>query len=66
MLGGLEPAAVGNRRRGKGNHRTAVYTEGIRLNQMTEGTTGTKGNEVEYFQIYNATPFVLPTGTPGG
>ena len=33
---------------------------------MTEGTTGTKGNEVEYFQIYNATPFVPPTGTPGG
>ena len=25
-----------------------------------------KGNGVALFQIYNATPLVLPTGTPGG
>ena len=48
MLGGLEPAAVGGRRRGKGNHRTAVYTEGIRVSQITKEMAGIKGNGVAY------------------
>ena len=60
MLGGLEPAAVGGRRRGKGNHRTAVYTEGIRVSQITKEMAGIKGNGVALFQSYNATPLVLP------
>ena len=64
-LGGLEPAVVGSRRRGKGIYRTAAYPGGIRLNQITKEMTGTKGNGAELFQIYNSAPLVFPTGTPG-
>ena len=64
--GGLEPAAVGSRRSGKGIYRTAAYPGGIRLSRTTKEMTGTKGNGAELIQTYNSTPLVFPTGTPGG